>query len=122
MLSMEKNIFIISVLKTSDLLPHMSKVFKRIYKQVNTYMEDKLSEYLTGFRKFHGTQHLLVTMLEKWKKAVDNRCVCAFFLAVSKAFDTTNHGHLLAKLKAYRFSPNALKLMHCYLNNRKKQV
>ena len=31
-------------------------------------MEDKLSKYLTGFRKSHGTQHLLVTMLEKWKK------------------------------------------------------
>ena len=47
-----------------SLLPHVSKVFERIiYKQINTYMEDKLSKYLTGFRKSHGTQHLLVTML-----------------------------------------------------------
>ena len=56
-----------------SLLPHVSKVFERIiYKQINTYMEDKLSKYLPGFRKSHGIQHLLVTMLEKWKKAVDN--------------------------------------------------
>ena len=35
-------------------------------------MEDKLSKYLTGFKKSHGSQHSLVIMLEKWKKAVDN--------------------------------------------------
>ena len=31
-------------------------------------MEDKLSKRLTGFRKSHGTQHLLVTMLENAKR------------------------------------------------------
>ena len=110
--------------RSVSLLPHVSKVFERIiYKQINTYMEDKLSEYLTGFRKSHGTQHFLVTMLEKWKKAVDNgEYVSALFLDLSKAFDTINHDLLLAKLKAYGFSPNALKLMHSYLNNRKQQV
>ena len=98
----------------------MSKVFERIiYKQINTYIEDKLSKYLTGFRKSHATQHLLVTIHEKWKKAVDNS---ALFLDLSKAFDTSNHDLLLAKLKAYGFSPNALKLMHSYLNNREQQV
>ena len=107
-----------------SLLPHVSKVFERIiYQQINTYMKDKLSKCLTGFRKSHGTQHLLVTMLEKWKKAVDNgEYVSALFLDLSKAFDTINHDLLLAKLKAYGFSPNALKLMHSYLNNRKQQV
>ena len=28
-------------------------------------MEDKLTKYLTRFRKLHGTQHLLLTTLEK---------------------------------------------------------
>ena len=31
-------------------------------------MENKLSKCLAGFIKSHGTQHLLVTMLEKWGK------------------------------------------------------
>ena len=102
----------------------MSKAFEKIiYKQINTYMEDKLSKCLTGFRKSHGTQHVLVTMLEKWKKAVDNEeYVSALFLDLSKAFGTINHDLLLAKLKAYGFSSNTLKLMHSYLNNKKQQV
>ena len=50
-----------------SLLPHASKVFDRIiYQQINTWMKNKLSECLTGFRKSHGTQHLLVAMPEKW--------------------------------------------------------
>ena len=48
-------------------------------------MENKLSKCLAGFRKSHGTQHLLVTMLERWKKAVDmGECVSALFLDLSQ--------------------------------------
>ena len=34
-------------------------------------MCDKLSKYITGFRKCHGTQHSLLVMLEKWEKVLD---------------------------------------------------
>ena len=38
------------------LLQHLSKVFQRIiYKQINEYMENKLSKFITGFKKLHGT-------------------------------------------------------------------
>ena len=66
--------------------------------------------------------------MKNGKKAVEKgECVSTLFLDLSKAFDTINHDLLLAKLKAYKlkaygFSPNALKLMHSYLNNRKQQV
>ena len=49
-----------------SLLPHVSKAFERIiHKQIMNYMTDKLTHSITGFRKSHGTQNLLVLMLEK---------------------------------------------------------
>ena len=79
-------------------------------------MEDKLSKCFTGFRKFHGTQNVLVTMTEKWEKADGKgECVSELFLDLSRVFDTINHDLLLVKLKAYGFSLNALKLMDSYL-------
>ena len=37
-----------------SLLPYLSKVSEKIiYKQINSYMEDELTKYLTGFRKLH---------------------------------------------------------------------
>ena len=56
-------------------------------------MEDKLTKCLTGFNKLHGRQHSLLTMLEKWKRGIDNGAhVSALFMDLSKAFDTINHG------------------------------
>ena len=82
-------------------------------------MEVKLPKRLTGFRNSYGTQHLLVTMLGEKKKAVNKgECVSALLLDLSKI----NRYLLLAKLRAYRFSLNALKLIHSFLINRKQQV
>ena len=44
------------------------------------------------------------------------------FYNLSKAFDTINHDLLLAKLKAYGFSHNALAFMLSYLKNRSHRV
>ena len=44
------------------------------------------------------------------------------FMDLSKAFETINHDLLLAKLKAYGFSTNALDVMCSCLKNRKQSV
>ena len=75
-------------------------------------MEDKISNYVTGFRKSHGTQHSLVIMLESWKQAIDKgEYISAMYTDLSKAFDTINHNLLLSKLKVYGFSTSALNLL-----------
>ena len=62
-------------------------------------------------------------MLEKWKKALDKgEYVSALFMDLSKAFDTINHDLLIAKLKAYNFSKEAVTIMKSYLKNRKQKV
>ena len=63
-------------------LPHVSKVFERIiYKQIMSYVTNLLSDYITGFRKSHGSQHCLVKMLKSWKSALDkSESVCALFM------------------------------------------
>ena len=107
-----------------SLLPHVSKVFERIiYKQIMSYVTNLFSDYITGFRKSHGSQHCLVKMLENWKSALDkSESVSALFMDLSKAFDTINHDLLLAKLRAYGFSREALSLMCSYLKNCKQKV
>ena len=41
------------------------KIFEKlVYSQINTYMSDKFSKYLTGFRKNHNTQLVLLKMIE----------------------------------------------------------
>ena len=86
-------------------------------------MEDKLTKCLTGFRKSHGTQHWLLTILEKWKRGIGDRAnVSASFMYLSKVFDTINHDLMLANLKASGFSTKAVYLMHSYIKNRKQKV
>ena len=58
-------------------------------------------------------------MIEVRKKKLDEGDEIAVILMdLSKAFDTINHILLLAKLEAYGFSTNSLKLMQSYLCNR----
>ena len=87
------------------------------------YVKDLLPDYITGFRKSHGSQHCLVGMLESWKSALDkSESICALFMDLSKACDTINHNLLPAKLEAYGFSKDPLTLICNYLKNCKQKV
>ena len=82
-----------------------------------------LSSLLCGFRKGYNAQHALVRMLEKWKTSLDNReNVGAILMDLSKAFDCIKHDLLLAKLDAYGFSREALRLVNSFLENRHQRV
>ena len=106
-----------------SILSNLSKVFEKlIYSQINTYMSDKFSRYLTGFRKNHNTQHALLNMIENWKSNLNKRKrIGTIFMDLSKVFDTLDHSLLIAKLEAYGFDSLCLEFMKNYLTNRKQR-
>ena len=104
-----------------SILPLLSKPFERIlYEQIDSHTKDILSKYQGGFRKKFSSQHSLLVMFEKWKKVLDNGGSCgALLVDLSKAFDCIVHDLLLAKLSAYGFDYNSLKLVNSFLSGRK---
>ena len=98
----------------------MSKLFEKIMqKQINGFISNYLSPYLCGYRKGYNTQQALLALIEKWKKILDDKGYgSAVLMDLSKAFDTLNHGLLIAKLSAYGFEHDALKIIYSYLTNR----
>ena len=102
----------------------VSKIFERIIcKQLTNFFDNILSKYHCGFRTGHGTQHCLLLMLEKWRKAEDNNeAFGALLTDLSKAFDCFSHELLTAKLHASSLSLSSLKLVHDYLLNRKQRA
>ena len=86
-------------------------------------MEEFLSDYLFGYRAGYGPQYCLVTMIEMWKKALDERKVAGAILTdLSKAFDCISHELLIAKLAAYGFENSALILIYDYLKGRMQRT
>ena len=103
-----------------SILPVVSKIFERIMqKQINDFIISFLSPYLCGYRKGFNTQHALLTLVENWRKSLGNKGFGgAILMDLSKAFDTLKHDLLIAKLHAYGFQHDALKLLHSYLFKR----
>ena len=68
-----------------------------MFRQINEYMDVHLSRRQCGFRKGCSTQQCLLTMLEKWRFAVDNKTIFGALLAdLSKAFDCLSQKFLLS--------------------------
>ena len=94
-----------------------------MYDQIQLFFDSLLSKYQCGFRRGYNAQHCLVSLIEKWKKSVDNGGAFGALLTdLSKAFDCLPHELLIAKLDAYGFDKSSLKLIHSYLSNRKQRV
>ena len=103
-----------------SVLPTVSKLFEKItQKQGNGFISNCLSPYLRGYRKGYNTQQALLALIEKWKKNLDDKGYGgAVLMDLSKAFDILNYDLLTAKLSAYGFGQDALKLIYSYLTNR----
>ena len=107
-----------------SVLSAMSKIFERIMsEQINQFFVGILSSLLSGFRQGYSTQHALFRVVETWKKCLDmSGIVGTILMDLSKAYDCIPHDLLIAKLEAYGFKKNALKLVYSYLTNRTQRV
>ena len=94
-----------------------------MYEQVLNHTEKFLSSYLFGYREKHNPELCLTTMIEMWRKALDEHKVAGAVLTDwSKAFDCLPQDLLLAKLYAYGFNKAALKFVFTYLTKRSQRV
>ena len=107
-----------------SLLPVISKVYEKVlYGQINEYFEPILSPIQCGFRKGHGVQNCLLVLLDKWRRALDNKQSAGLLTTdLSKAFDCIRHDLLIAKLHAYGVSIKSLRYIYDYLSDRRQRV
>ena len=75
------------------------------------------SPNLSGYLKGHSCFTALLKMTQDWRASLDRREA----VDLSKAFDSVRHPLLLAKLKAYGFTADALGNMAAYLLGRRQK-
>ena len=99
--------------------PSLSKAFEKcLYDQIYAYTNSILSEAQCDFRKGFSTQYSITAMTEKWRRNLDQGGICGtLFTDLSKYII-----FLIAKLEAYGFTFEPLKLINSYLTHRKHRT
>ena len=94
-----------------------------INTQIQSFVSQFYSPYLSAFREGYSTQHVLHKLVEEWKDALDSgRVAGSVLMDLSKAFDCLPHDLLIAKMQAYGFNHHALTLCASYLRRRKQRT
>jgi hypothetical protein len=109
-----------------SLLPAISKIFEKVmHQQLHHYFKQNnlFYEAQYGFRPKFSTELAALHLVDQLTSDMDsNEIPICIFLDLSKAFDTIDHDVLLAKLRHYGMTDNALNLMKNYLTNRRQFV
>ncbi|XP_068728844.1 uncharacterized protein [Montipora capricornis] len=113
-----------SLKRRMSVLPALSKIYEKVVAdQVYHAFAPSLSPNLSGYLTGHSCCTALLKTVEDWRLSLDNReAVATLAIDLSKAFDSVCHGLLLAKLRAYGFTDQALELMSNYLKDRRQRV
>ena len=60
-----------------SILPSLPKAFEKcLYDQIYAYTDSILSKAQCGFRKGYSTQYSIIAMIEKWRRNLDEGCIC----------------------------------------------
>ena len=83
-------------------------------------MNQPISNLVSTYRKNYSFQHVLIRLLEEWRKSLDNNYVVGRVLMdLTEGFDCVLQDVLIAKFEAYGIHENLLAYLHSYLSNRK---
>ena len=75
-------------------------IFKK-KKKLTNYVDTFLSKFISACRKSYTCNHVLIRLLESWKKSLDQKkFVGAVLMDLSKAFDAILHNLFIAKMHA----------------------
>ena len=107
-----------------SILNAFSKLYEKVIKnQLASYLDKYFSSFISAYRKSYSTQQVLIRLLEEWREKLDkNFIVGAVLMDLSKAFDCIPHDMIIAKLAAYGFKRETLRLIYSYLKGRKQCV
>ena len=87
-----------------------------IGSQINHFLDNKLSNISTAFRKGHSTQDALLRVIESWRKCLDaSGIVVTVLMDLSKAYACIAQHLMIAKLEAYGFDRDCLKFLYTCL-------
>ena len=102
----------------------MSKIYERyIHNCLSCHAEKILSNFISAYRKTYSSNHVLLRLIENWKKFLDNKkFVGTVLIDLSKSFDCIPHDLLVAKLHAYGLTEEAVTFIYFYLKRRKQGV
>ena len=105
-------------------LNQFSKIYEKVIKnQMEFFFDNCLSKFMSAYRKAFSSQHVLIRLIEEWKRNLDkNFFVGAVLMDLSKAFDCIPHDLLIAKLAAYGFDIDSLQYIYSYLKGRLQSV
>ena len=107
-----------------SLLNGFSKIYERfLHDSLSNFTDKILSKFVSAYRKSYSSNHVLLKLIEEWKKSLyDKNIIGAVLTDLSKAFDCIPHDLLVAKLHAYGLSMDAITFIYSYMKRRKQGV
>ena len=76
-----------------SLLNIFSKIYERfLHESLTSYVKTFLSKFIPVYRKSYSSNHVLIRLIENWKKSLyQKKIVGAVLMDLSKAFDSIPH-------------------------------
>ena len=104
-------------LKITGILNCFPKAYEKfLLHKFKSFINLFLSEYMAAYRENCSTNHVLIRLIENWKKALDEKFLIGTVLMdLPKAIDCITHNLLVAKLHAYDFSQKTVTFIYSYL-------